>query len=270
MNSMLRSQKVLRFSRNILLIISLISLIFASLIYWSRMNDMSKLALIAHNVTRHLVKNSEKIIYVNEWVYNNKGFAKNQRYFLLPFLGPSPIDVLEYGGDCADKSRLLSAMLKTLGIPSTLVMLFPCDSCEATHTVVEAKYENGWMVVDPVYNLYFPGLKGRFMGVKELSKDPAILKSRIRELQRIRKMPDKINYYDYNEDHYLYAKTINWDKNSLTRLLFQIIRIFINDPYRMLRPNILEDPKLFLSTSFLVVSFFAAAIGFLLTRYISR
>src|SRR6266478_5690492 len=77
-------------------------------------------------ITENLYSDFARIHTVNNWVYHNKGFGKNHRYFILPALGPTPIQVMEQGGDCADKSRLVAAMLNSIGIHAGLVMISPC------------------------------------------------------------------------------------------------------------------------------------------------
>src|SRR5262252_6615000 len=128
--------------------LALLPLVCAIAIWMSWLNDNAVLREEAIAVTRDLTTPSEKIIAINHWVYRKQGFAPNDGYFLIRGLGPTPIQVLESGGDCADKSRLVSAMLSQLGIASGLAQIFPCGDCSPIHTVVEAEYEGGRMVVD--------------------------------------------------------------------------------------------------------------------------
>src|ERR1700730_542475 len=93
-------------------------------------------------ITENLNIDSARIHAVNDWVYHNKGFLKNDKYFIVPALGPTPIQVMETGGECEEKSRLVAAMLNSLGIDAGLVMISPCSHCEFIHTVVEAQYQD--------------------------------------------------------------------------------------------------------------------------------
>jgi hypothetical protein len=117
-------------------------------IWLSWVNDNAILRENAVAVTAGLSSDSTKISAINHWVYLNQGFTKNERFFLVPALGPTPNQVLESGGDCGDKSRLVSAMLWQLRINSGLAQIFPCRDCGPIHVVVEAEYEAGRMVVD--------------------------------------------------------------------------------------------------------------------------
>ncbi len=77
--------------------------------------DNALLRTQAMAITAHLDTDSARIRAVNDWVYHNQGFDKNHHYFLVPALGPTPVQVIQHGGDCADKSRLVAAMLNNLG-----------------------------------------------------------------------------------------------------------------------------------------------------------
>ena len=188
----------------------------------------------------------EFIKELNNWVYNNKGFAKNKDYFVFKSLGPTPVQVLESGGDCSDKSRLLSALLKRRGVDSTLVMLYECEGCEPTHTVVEARYDKGRMAADPVYDVVFPAEDGKFYGVEDLRADPSKLTARLDELEAERTRADKIAAYKRDIESYSWPKTINWDKNVILQKMAAVIEMGGRDPFLVMRPYFLEDPKLFL------------------------
>lgn len=203
---------------------------------------------------------------LNHWVYNNKGFAKNRDYFLIKKLGPTPVQVLQSGGDCSDKSRLLAALLKRLGMDSTLVMLHGCENCPATHTIVEVRYEGGWMAADPVFDLVFPAGKGRFYGVEELRKDPSIMISRLDELLAQRGSDNKVAFYERETESYSWPKTINWEKNGVLLKVAALITKLGYDPARVMRPHFMEDPKLFLMFVSLFLGIGTAGIALLLSR----
>jgi hypothetical protein len=184
---------------------------------------------------------------LNSWVYQNKGFRKNNGFFLVRALGPTPRQVLEEGGDCADKSRLLSTILRLYGIESTLVTLWGCERCGPTHVVVEARYNQGWMVADPVFDLVFPSGDFTYYGLRELRRNPALLIGRLNQSIRQKGHRGKIANYDWRFESYAWAKYINWDKYDWSRKLASVLARFDLDLYRMRRPAFLEDPKLILS-----------------------
>ncbi|MBL4894793.1 MAG: transglutaminase family protein [Emcibacter sp.] len=184
---------------------------------------------------------------LNNWVYFNKGFAKNNDFYLLSKFGPTAKQILAKGGDCSDKSRLLSTMLKSVGINSTLVMIYGCKTCGATHTIVEAHYDNGRMSADPVFNIVFPKREGEYYGIKELRDNPNLLIRRLDFLKAERGSEDKVSFYKRDTETYSWIKTINWSKNNITQTVGYFIGQFTDAPFLVMRPHFLEDPKLFYS-----------------------
>jgi hypothetical protein len=196
-------------------------------------------------VTAHLDNDSARIRAVNNWVYHNKGFEPNNQYFIIPALGPTPVQVMERGGYCADRSRLVAALLNRLGIEAGLVMISPCLYCGFIHTVVEARYEGGRMVVDPTWDVDYPTGDGRFLGVADLAGTTRG-QERVAELQRERPATDKIAHMPIADASFENAVAINWEKNLVTRSVAATLALMGYDPEALLRPRLLEDPKLFL------------------------
>jgi transglutaminase-like putative cysteine protease len=93
-------------------LIGAVPLLCAIGVWFSWQRDEVLLRQHAAAITENLNTDSARIRAVNDWVYHNRGFAKNDRYFIVSALGPTPIQVMEQGGDCSDKSRLVTAMLK--------------------------------------------------------------------------------------------------------------------------------------------------------------
>ena len=179
----------------ITLLTSIIFLILSLACYVSYKNDISYLrAIVRANIS---TETSPKIFEsINHWVYQNKGFKKNQGHFLFESLGPTPVQVLNEGGDCTDKSILLMSMLESIGIDSTLVMLYGTDGKTPTHTVVEVRDGQFKAVADPVYDLVFPNPNGGFYGIEDLRKNPALLPNRLDDLLQTRGASNKIAFYD--------------------------------------------------------------------------
>jgi len=217
----------------------------------------------AQKITANLKSDSTRIVAVNDWVYHHQGFGKNSSYFLVPALGPTPIQVLERGGDCADKSRLVAAMLNELGIDAGLVMMSPCPHCNFIHTVVEARYEGGSMVVDPTWNIDYPAGDGRYFGVRDLAWTNRG-EERVVELRHQRGEADKIATMPATEARFEYAVAMNWDKNVVTHIAAVTMRLLGHQPETMFRPRVLEDPKLALSWLLLLVAMAATAASVLL------
>lgn len=161
-------------------------------------------------------------------------------------LGPTPIEVMEQGGDCTDKSRLLVAVLREYGVAATSVMLSPCDGCEFVHTVVEAKAVDGRIVVDPSYAVSFPKPKGGYYSVRDLRKDSSIIVHRLDDYDKFSETGDQLKFDRAREyaTFYSHPKTINLAKNAFTQWAAPVIALFADEPELVYRPRFLEDPKL--------------------------
>jgi len=252
-----------RRGRNLIIFSAAIPLICAISLYFNWRQDNAVLRRQALAITAHLDSDSARIQAVNDWVYHNKGFDPNDQYFVVSALGPTPIQVMARGGFCADKSRLVAAMLNSIGIDAGLVMISPCLYCGFIHTVVEARYEGGRMVVDPTWNVDYPTGDGRFLGVTDLSGTNRG-QERVAELRHQRPVTDKIQNMPDADAAFEYAVAMNWDKNLVTRSVAATLRLMGYQPETLLRPRLLEDPKLFLISFLLGVATTMALASFLL------
>jgi hypothetical protein len=222
-------------------------------IWLSWVNDNAVLREKAVAVTAGLTRDSTKISTINHWVYRNQGFTKNERFFLVPALGPTPNQVMESGGDCGDKSRLVSAMLWQLGIDSGLAQIFPCQDCGPIHVVVEAEYEAGRMVVDPIWDVDYPTADGKFLGIQELAGTRRGREHVVDQQWRLG-AGDKIQLMPESESTFDFAVAVNWEKNAFSRAVAFGLRWLGYDPAHLLRPHFLEDPKLILALFLLIVA----------------
>ena len=122
---------------------------------------------------------------------------------------------------------------------------------------------DGPIVVDPVYNLTFPSPEGGYYPIRQIRDDSSILPRRLDDLIISRGKIDKIAQYRTSDDgaHYGYPKTINLEKNIITRMAKIIIGLFVDEPELINRPRYLEDPKLFvtMATASFAGGFFALA-----------
>ena len=244
-------------------VIGTIPLLCAIGVFFSWHQDEVVLRRQAEVITKNLNTNSARIRAINDWVYHNQGFAKNDRYFIVPALGPTPIQVMEQGGECGDKSRLVSAMLHSLGINAGLVMIAPCRHCGFIHTVVEAQYEAGRMVVDPTWDVDYPAGDGRFLGVRDLAGTD-LGQERVAELRQQRPAPDKIMNMPLEDATFDYAVALNWDRDPVTRTIAAALRAGGYSPERWFRLRPLEDPKVFLICLLIAMTILLIIFGFLL------
>lgn len=228
--------------------------------------DNRELRQFAISALGHAPSSLDDIARLNTQIYKTQGFAKNRHFFCWEKLGATPLQILHYGGDCADKSRLLAAILGEYGISSTLVMLYSSAQGKPLHTVVEARLTDTAMVVDPVYDINFPDGVGNYHGINSLRTNSEILVCRLRELIEERGIDDKIARYEGGPDgaNYEFPRTINLYKNSLLRTFRRALGIIYTDPDLVSRPRFLEDPKLFLSLTVTVLASVFLSLAMLL------
>jgi len=174
---------------------------------------------------------------------------QDSRYFMLPifsFLRPMPRQVMEQGGDCADRSRLVIRMLRLHGIGASKWALYTKEM-KSVHAVVELEAEAGKMVADPLYGLWFPRPDGGYYDIKELRQSPSILQGRIQTLLRegVRPGSSDLKSYPIDEYTYQYAKSINWEKWAVTWPLYKALSIIMGPSIdNFQRPMLVEAPQL--------------------------
>ena len=234
-----------------------------SLYAWERYLDESdRLRQLAYEVIGMAPSSpTDTLQRLNTWVFHNRGFAKNRHYFLIQKFGPTPVQVLEYGGDCADKSRLLSAMLYHVGIPNTLVMLYSPDYGRPTHTVVETRAQDLRAVADPVFDIVFPDGRGGMLGVTTLREHHDVFLARIAQLAAERGPQSKVAHYDTELESYRWPKTVNWERSPLTRGIAAMLAPLVPEPSLVQRPRVLEEPVLLVSAATLAAAVVLLSIG---------
>jgi len=234
--------------RHISVWISACLLLAAATCYASYRIDCYRLRAAAIPRTAHASTPHDKVLALLQMVHAIPETSENEQFVLLRRLRATPLQVLSGGGDCADKSRLLSAMLRQIEIPATMVMCHDPRTLAPTHTVVCAFTDDKQtMVVDPAYGLFFPtaGSHG-YYGLNALRNDPSILTHRLAELRAILPASHPVHAYNASASSFAFASSINWNKNSLIRSLHDVLHSFAGDAlYSWPRPLLLEEPKLF-------------------------
>jgi len=239
-------------------------LIAASGTYVSYRSDATALRAKALEIVGDREAPAQRVLTLTSWIHRHLGTARNPEYFVLRGLRATPMQVLDKGGDCADKSRLLSAMLRQIGIPATMVLCFHHDTGLPTHTVVEAQLgRNRYMVTDPAFELYYPDDHGGYYGILDLRKHPERLVERVKYVQATTPRFRPLHWYDPFEASAVGMSTFNWRKNGLTKLIRDCLFLAIGpDVYRLRRPAVLEEPKLAVATMLLGL----AAVALVLAR----
>jgi hypothetical protein len=181
--------------------------------------------------------------------FRGKPIDPNDQFFLASafrFLRPTPRQVAELGGCCSDRCRLIVVLLRLRGIRASKWAIYSPDLVPC-HAVVELDAEGGKMAVDPSYGLWFPRPDGGYYGVEQLRNHPEILPQRIQELRAKGNPIGLANLASYPLDQYTftYARTMNWDKIWVSRLLYRLLyRVMGVRVNRAFRPAWVEQPAL--------------------------
>jgi len=225
---------------------ALLALQFLALaLYW---RDQRYLARLMDGIASPSLPPSEQAKQVVAFL-SSKSPDSNESYFLLPifhFLRATPRQIAEQGGDCADRSRLLIALLELRGISASKWALYSPD-LRPQHAVAELQAEHGKMVVDSLFGLWFPRPQVGYYGIQELRQDPRILEQRVQELRAQKSRPGALELEGYPLDRfiYTYARTINWDKSVAARLLHRGLHGILGERVNHIRrPTWVEQPAL--------------------------
>ncbi len=247
-----------------------LGLIASVAVYVSYRADRAILRDVALHVTEGIDDPSDRVLALLGWVHDLEGSASNPAYYLIQKLRATPVQVLELGGDCADKSRLLYALLSEIDITSSMAMCFDETTYDPTHTILEARVgADEYMLVDPAYNLFFPNESGGYHDLIDLRRDAQILPQRISAL--LAKNPASTardRYYLSASTTYHTTSTFNWKKNSLTKFALSLAQaIFGEQVYRLGRPCFLECPKIALLMLLLAFSGTAGIVGLAIRQW---
>ena len=212
--------------------------------------DQERLAALISQIASPLLPPSQQAIAISDYL-STKPHSSSNSYFLLPvfrFLRPTPLQVAEDGGDCADRSRLMIVLLELRHIHATKWAIYT-PAMEPRHAVVELDSEQGKMVIDPLFGVWYPRPNGGFFDIESMRSDPTILRNRILELraENVHQGQDRPEWYPLDQYIYTYARTINWNKSVYMRVAYDISHAVIGDRVNdIARPEWAEQPALML------------------------
>lgn len=242
------ASRIRKLARHTTTVVAISLLLAAGICAVSYEQDCRALSGLAHDLSADAQTPYEIVINLMDWVYHDLGTRRSGSYFLFSSLGPTPVQVVRGGGDCADKSRLLCALLREVGVSATPAMSFDPKTGAAVHTIVEAEPVKGErMIVDPSYNLFFPQADGSgYYGILDLRRDPAIVQRRVEDLfQTLPSRREEEKYYLAAFAGYHGLSTLNWEARAAYAVIRDILYKWIGEEvYRLHRPLFLERPKL--------------------------
>ena len=262
---MFKSRRVIR-SRNLIAVVIACLFALQCISIVDYLNEEEYLSGLMDSIAPRSLPPSEQAMKVVESL-KPLPEIENSSYFLLPIfsvLRPMPRQVIEQGGNCADRSRLVIRMLRLHGIDASKWALYTKEM-KSVHAVVELETENGKMVADPLYGLWFPRPDGGYYDIKELRQSSSILQGRIQTLLRegVRPGSSDLKSYPIDEYTYQYAKSINWEKWAVTWPLYKALSIIMGPSIDNLqRPMLVEAPQL------MVVMMAALLQGSVLAAYV--
>lgn len=208
--------------------------------------DEAALRNLARSVSQYEAAPDDKALALLKFVHENGTTRRNGGTFGLSRWRATALQVAAEGGDCADKSRLLAALLTELGMRATPVLCFDAASGAPAHTMVEAELTRGtYMALDPAFGLWFPKAGGGYHDVLDLRGDPDMVPRRVAALQRgwgEGDAPDE--YYLRAGAAYHTAATFHWQRGPIMRAAFYVMHALVGDEvFRVCRPRWIEEPK---------------------------
>jgi len=161
---------------------------------------------------------------------------------LYRVLKARPIDVLEHGGFCGNKSRLLVTLLRMRGVPARVVYLYNPEGSarkDVGHpyvtAFVETRLDGRWVVADPYLGILFRNGSGLPATAAELAADPDLVRAAAPQWYQ----PEFFNYRE--------IRGIRWGKFPMGERLHDAIAWLtspawangIHYPWWAQRPNLL-------------------------------
>jgi hypothetical protein len=157
-------------------------------------------------------------------------------------------------------------MLEQIGIRASMAMLYARREGPPIHTIVLAETESGIIAADPIYDLMFPRGEASYHDIREMIRDPEILKMRVRALRTQRGPHDRITFYNDSDYHYGFITTVNWLKYRWLEGFANMLKAFGLEPHLIHRPAPLENPKLLLASLSSAAAILVALLAFVTRR----
>ncbi len=248
-------------------------LIVQSLAVYVYQRDQRFLRALADRIAPSSLPPSEQTKLILSY-FRDQPDDENHGYLFLPifeFLRPTPRQIAESGGWCSDRSRLLVVLLDLRGIHSEKWALYS-PRLIPRHAVVEVDTEQGKMVADPLFGLWFPRPGGGYYGIEDLRAQPRILKDRVEELVARGEDPGSQPVNQYPVDRYTYAqaRTINWEKNFVSGVAYNVLHLVLGRRVDQIpRPEWAEQPALMLTFAIIPLELFLL-IAFLRSQEAKR
>ena len=111
---------------------------------------------------------------------------------------PSTLDLVAGNGSCGSASVILARILKSYGYIVRFAQM-KVNGKYGGHIVIEVKRENDWIVMDPLYNLYFKDSLGNLASFKTVSKNINYYKKQFPEGYKHDYLYEDVRYTNWNK-----------------------------------------------------------------------
>ena len=99
-----------------------------------------------------IMQTCSKLLYSRSTVFG--GNAKDLEGFQMNFLHPASIDLMTANGACGSYSLVLARILQNYHFPVRIDQM-KANGKFASHNIIEANINSKWIVLDPLYDVYF-------------------------------------------------------------------------------------------------------------------
>lgn len=170
-----------KFLRNLYFLCFLNGLLLASLLYFASESkyETQLFSIIARRIRNNLPANYSKndfAIKAMQTAYD----LQAKRYLVFAnehmdglkanFFHPSTVDLMTGNGACGSYATVLARILKSNDMKVRIAQM-KVNNVYGGHIFVETKTENGWVVLDPTFNLAFKKADGSLSSFNDLNKN---------------------------------------------------------------------------------------------------
>jgi hypothetical protein len=216
----------------------------AALLVFDWQRERGVVATLARGIAAEQGSDLEVVLSIAHWI-NVTLPLREDPIFLTRVLGPlggAPSAIIEHGGCCSGRARLLILACGALGHLAAQVTLYDRTG-RAKHCLVEVRLREGTVLVDPTYDLYYRGPSGALIGLDPLRRGTQPVLVALRSNRPAAYPTDA--YYNFD---YLETKTANWTKSRARRVIYRVVHPLTLGRIDTVRlPVLLEYPHILLA-----------------------
>lgn len=131
-------------------------------------------------------------------IHSRHQYFNNVSGFKADILQPVTVDLMTGQGACGSYAMVMARLMEDLGFEARMAQM-KVGEVYGGHNIVEVKYAGNWIVLDPLYNLYFKKPNGELASFADVHNDWGYYKQQLPE-----GYDQSYNYAD--------VRYTNWDK----------------------------------------------------------